>query len=216
MDREDLLIQRSSLVLRQGVIRLLVMKILTTFYRRMFLMVRPLNTTIPYMHPRLPVTIQRLTEKDLSAYSRFRPDQCMNVIRARLTRGDQFFAAWNEGHIVHAVWVSIERVYVPYLRRDLILQPGDVYLYDSFTSPAYRGYDLAAARSVHMMHHYQQEGYRRMVCLIAVENESGLRAVQKLGYQSVGLCSCLCCGPWQHDLQQTWSEEPLPRLAKVA
>jgi ribosomal protein S18 acetylase RimI-like enzyme len=212
MVRENSLIQRSSSMLHQQGIHLLTSKILTTFYRRMFLMVRPLDSMIPYLYPHLAVVFKRLTEKDLCISSRSWSDQYVNSIRAHLARGEQCFAALYEGQIAQVGRVAMGRVYIPYLRRYLMLQPGDVYFYDSFTLPAYRGYGLAPARAAYMMRHYRQEGYRRVVCLVAVENKSGLRSVQKTGYQSVGLYSCLRFGPWQRDWQQMWSEAPLPML----
>jgi RimJ/RimL family protein N-acetyltransferase len=215
MALEHFLIQRPSLALRQGGIRLLAMKVFTTFYRRMFLMVRPLDATTPDVQPRLPVVIKRLTDKDLCAYRRFRPEQGAQMIRTRLAQGDQCYAAWHEGRIVHAGWIATERVYVPYLRRDLILQPGDVYHGDSFTLPTYRGYGLSPAKAICVMHHYRQQGYRRMVCLIAVENTTGLHVMRKLGYQPIGLYRCLRFGPWQRDWQQVWDEEVLLVLTRT-
>jgi ribosomal protein S18 acetylase RimI-like enzyme len=215
MAHKQLLPQRLSQALGPGGIRLLAVKILTTFYRRMFLMVRPLDATIPPLYPRLQVVFKVLTAEDLLVYSSSRSEQCLNLIQAPLAREEQYFAALYEGRIVQVGKVATERVYVPYLRRDLILQPSDVYVYGSFTLPAFRGYGLAPARAVQMMHHYRNQGYRRMVCLVAVENMSGLRVVEKLGYCSVGLCSCLRFGPWQHAWQRTWIEEPLPRLTKA-
>lgn len=216
MDHENLLTRHASPTQWQGGIRLLAMKVFTTFYRRMSLMVRPLDATIPNLRPRVSVDIKMLTEDDLAAYNRFRPDQCANLIRDNLARGDQYFAAWHEGRIVHAIRVTTGRVYVPYLHRDLVLQPDDIYSHNSFTLPAFRGYGLSPARGAHVMRHYRQKGYKRMVALVVVEDKTALRAAQKMGYQSVGLYSCLRFGPWRCDWQQTWSEEPLPGLAKAA
>jgi ribosomal protein S18 acetylase RimI-like enzyme len=156
-----------------------------------------------------------LTENELFACSVSWPDHYVNSIQSHLARGEPCFAALYDGQIAQVGTAATGRVYVPYLYRDLLLQPDDVYFYDSFTLPAYRGYGLAPARAAHMMHHYWQEGYRRVVCLVAVENQGGLRSVQKTGYQAVGLYSCLRFGPWQRDWQKTWSEEPLPTLAKA-
>jgi hypothetical protein len=193
----------------QGGMPLLAMKALTTFYRRMILMVRPLDATTPSFSPRLPVTFEMLTERDLPAYERFRSGQGVTSIQGCLARGGRCFAVYHEGRIVHAVQVATGQVYVPYLRRRLILQAGDVYSYDSFTLPGYRGYELAPARAVHVMRYYRQEGYQRMVCLIAVENKAGRHVMQKLGYQSLGLYNYLRIGPWQRHWQQGWSGEPL-------
>lgn len=215
MDGEHLLGKRASLILWQRKIQPLVIKVFTTFYRRMFLMVRPLDSTISHLRPRLPVVFELLTETEFLARSSLWPDHYVHPIRAHLARGEQYFAALYEGQITQIGRVATGRVYIPYLRRDLILQPGDVYFYASFTLPAYRGYGLAPARAAHMMHHYRQEGYQRVVCLVAVENKSGLRSVQKTGYQAVGWYSCLRFGPWQCDWQQTWGAESLPRLARA-
>ena len=75
-------------------IQVLTMKILTTFYRRMILFVYPLDKPIPAFRAPLPVDIAILTERDLDVYRRFRPDQSVKEIRARLTRGDRCFACW--------------------------------------------------------------------------------------------------------------------------
>jgi len=193
----------------RGWVTLLAIRALTTFYRRMILMVRPLDATLPVISSQLPVTFEMVSERDLPAYERFRPEQGVTSIRGCLARGDRCFAAYYEGRIVHAVQVATGDVYVPYLRRRLILQPGDVYSYDSFTLPGYRGYRLAPARAVYVMHYYQQEGYQRMVCLIARENTAGRHVMQKLGYQALGLYSYLRICPWQRYWQQAWSAEPL-------
>jgi GNAT superfamily N-acetyltransferase len=198
---------------RQMVVPLLAMKALTTFYRRMILMVRPLDAKLPVFSARLAVTFKLLSEKDFSAYQRFRPEGGLTSLQRCLSRGDSCFAAYHEGRIVHAVQVATGHVYVPYLRRSLILQPGDVYTYDSFTRPGYRSYGLASARAVHVMHYYQHEGYQRMVCLIAGENAAGRHVMQKLGYQALGLYSYLRLYPWQRYWQQAWSAEPLLLLS---
>jgi RimJ/RimL family protein N-acetyltransferase len=193
----------------------LAMKVSTTFYRRMILMVRPLDDTIPSPWPRLPVVFKILTKEDLPAYHRFRPDRRTSLIQNSLARGEQCFVAWYQGRIVHAGTMATGRVYVSYLRRHLILRPGEVYSHDSFTLPAYRGYGLAPARHAHVMRSFHQEGYRRIACLVAVENKAGFRVVEKLGYQAMGLYSCLRVGPWQREWQQRWREEHLPMLART-
>lgn len=216
MNDENLLVRRPSMALGPGRIPLLTMKVFTTFCRRMILLVRPLDAPIPDHHPRLPVVIKMLTDEDLPAYRRFHPKQAESLMQARLTRGEQCFTAWHEGRIAHAARVATERVYIPYLHHDLVLQPGDVYSHSSFTLPAYRGYGLSLARTVYAMHHYRQVGYRRMVVLVTVENTTGLHVVkQELGYQDIGLYGCMRFGLWQYSWQRMWGDEPLPMLTKA-
>jgi len=191
------------------------MKILTTFYRRMILFVYPLDSTIPVLLPRLPVDIAILTERDLDAYNRYRPDQSMKEIRARLARGDRCFACWYDDRIVDAGWVATGRVYIPYLRRRLILGSGDIYNYDAYTLPAYRGLGIFMARISYVGRYNQQEGYSRGLALVAVENKAPRVILYKSGVRPIGLYSCLRLGPWQWEWRLPWGKDALLSISKT-
>jgi len=199
----------------QEVIRMLTMKTVTTFYRNVIVFDRSINDTSPDFQPHLPVEIKILTEKDLPAYYTFRPNQCMNEIRKRLDREDKCFMVLHEGRMVHSSWVAREKVYVPYLRCNLILKPGEFYIYDNYTLPEYRNQGLAQTRSVYICKYYQGLGYHRAIQIVAVENETGLGMSKALGYQPIGLYGCIRIGPWQWDWQQSWGKESFPILTKA-
>lgn len=194
--------------------RKFVIKIFTTFYRRVVLVIRSLNDSIPDLRPSLPVAITILIERDLEAYKIFRPDQSIHIIHERLKHGDRCFAVWHEGNIVHAGWVTTKQGYVPYLHRDMILRPGDIRLYDHYTLRAYRGCGLANARGAHVLRQYREEGCRRAIGIVAIENKAAFGPVKALGYRSIGMFKCIRLGPWQWEWKQTWSNEPLPILTK--
>jgi GNAT superfamily N-acetyltransferase len=194
--------------------RILTMKIVTTFYRRVIIIVRSLDDPVPDLEPRLSVMITSLTEKDLPAYNRFRPDQSLTKIQGRFANGDRCFAVWHEGQIVHAAWVTTKRKYESYFRRELILQPGDIFLYDHYTLPSYRSSGLAQARGAHVLRYYQEEGYHRSVGIIAIENKAAFGPGKVFNYRPIGMYSCIRLGPWQWNWQQAWTEEPLPILTK--
>jgi len=192
------------------VIQMLTMKTVTTFYRNVFVVARSINDPIPDLRPSLPVRVGILTEQDLPAYYPFRPNQRTDEIRKRLDRGDKCFVAWDEGRIVHSSWTATDKVYVPYLRRNLILEPGDFFVYDNYTLPAYRHRSITKARATYVFKYYQASGYLRAIGVVAVENKAGLEMVNALGYHAIGLYSCIRLGPWQWDWQQAWGGKPLP------
>jgi hypothetical protein len=196
-------------------IQMLLIKMVTTFYRRAVVVVRPIDDTIPEINPRLPIVITLLKEEDLPAYFRLRPDQDRNMIKRRLANGDQGFAARREGLIVHSTWAATEQVYVPYLRRYLILKPEEIFFYDSFTLPVYRNRNLAQARGGYAFQHYLGLGYRRAIAVVALENKAGLGVPKALGYHPIGLYVCLKLGPWQWNWEERWGEELLPTLTKM-
>lgn len=194
---------------------MLAMKVLTTFYRRMILFVYPLDGTIPVLESRLSVNIAILTEGDLEAYHRYRPDRNLKEIRARLARGDRCFACWYEDRIVDGGWVATGRVYVPYLRRRLVLAPGDIYNYDAYTLPAFRGLNLFMARNSYVARYNQKERYLRSLALVAAENKASRVILYRWGLRPIGLYTCLRFGPWQWDWHQTWGDEMLLSLSKT-
>jgi len=196
-------------------IRVLLLKMMTTFYRRAIVVARPIDHTIPEVNPRLPIVMTLLKEGDLPGYIQLRPDQDLNMIRMRLANGNQCFAVWHDGRIVHTGWVTTKPKYEPYLRRKLMLQPGDIFLYDSYTHPSLRRFGLAQTRDVHVLCHYREEGYRRSIAIVAIENKLAFRPIRAVGYRSIGMLKCLRFGPWQLNWEERWGEEPLPTLTKI-
>jgi len=196
-------------------IDVLTMKILTTFYRRMILFVYPLDKEIPVLRSRLSVNFTILTERDLDAYHRFRPDQIRKEIQTRLDSGDRCFVCWYEDRIVDAGWVATGRVYIPYLRRRLVLDPKDICNYDAYTLPAFRGLGLFMARIWYVARYNQQEGYSRGLALVAVENKAPRVILYKSGVRPIGLYSCLRLGPWQWEWQQPWGKDALLSISKT-
>lgn len=215
MHRSKPLTQRLSRVWRAGP-RALPMKVWTTFYRRVVFMAHPLDQTIP--DPSCPESseIRMLNKNDASAYCRFRPDQDADIVKARLRKGHQCFSIWQDNRIVHASWAAIDRVYTPYLRRQIILAPeADVFGYDSFTLPSHRQLGLSHVRTIRFLQHYRQAGFRRAMYIVAVENKTSLRHSTSTGFRPQGIYSCLRFGPWQCVWSRSDSDQPLPKLIKA-
>lgn len=209
MPRTEPLTQRITRVWHEGP-RSWPMKVWTTFYRRMVVIARPLDQTLPEVTPSVPVDIRWLTENDLSAYLACRSDHDADLVIARLGRGHRCFAVWQDGRIVDVAWLATRRVTIAYLRLDLTLAREEVLLYNSFTLAAYRGRGLAKARDAHVLRHYQREGFHRMIAFVAVENKAGLRSMQATGYRPIGMVRCLRFGPWQRVWQHADENASLP------
>lgn len=189
-------------------------KVMTTFYRRMVFLVYPLQEDpIPVLSSRLPVEIGTLDEEELEAYLRCRPRQDPATVRARFERGDRCFVCRYEGEIVDVGWTTTRRrIHVPYLRRDLQLAPGDVYCYDAFTRPSMRGHGLHMARNAFTGRHYRDEGCRRGVALVALENRTSWKTLQHAGLTNEGTYACLRLGPWQTHWKRSRNGTALPSL----
>src|SRR5262250_876225 len=94
--------------------RLRIRILAATVYRRVVVMERRLDHTLPEIAARVPVRPRLLTLSDLESYAHLRPDVAAPTTRQRLAQGHQCFALWREGQIVHAGWTAMRDAWVDY------------------------------------------------------------------------------------------------------
>ncbi len=166
-------------------------------YRRVIVMERPLDRPLPEAHARLPVRLALLSPDDLPHFASFRPELDPQVVRARLASGHRCVAAWLEDRIVHAGWAATDRAWVDFIECELPLEPGDVYQFDSFTLPAFRGADVAGARIAWMARFFRDNGARRLLAVVWPGNPSAFRPLEKAGYRRSGSLRVIRLGSWR-------------------
>jgi RimJ/RimL family protein N-acetyltransferase len=122
--------------------------------------------------------------------------------RARLERGDRCFVAWADGAIVSSRWIAEGRAFVEYLDMWLDLQPGEVFLSETFTVPAMRGHGVSGAAGTRLAQALADEGYRRILAGVLMENHAGKRAYEKAGYEPVGRIGYAGLGRWRRHFRR--------------
>lgn len=168
-------------------IQRLAARTLTSVYRRMlFLTYQLAGNDIPVYRSRAGLEFATLGADDLAAYYRFRPGSSRHNIERRLARGDRCFVSWHEGEIVDACWTATGCIYVPYLQRYLIVPPGDIYSFDSFTARGARGLGIYMARNSFTARQNQAEGFRRSIALVAAENYAAWLILTRSGLRTIG------------------------------
>ena len=176
-----------------GYVSLVGAKLLTTLYRRMLCLVYPLQgRRIPVYSAQLEVEFRVLQTDEVDAYLSFRPNVGRDRIERRLEQGHRCFTSWHGEKIIDAGWTATQSVVVPYLGRVLCLDAGDVYSYDAYTLPAYRGYGLYMARNSFTARTNQKEGFKRSVALVAPENYTAWVILTRSGLETIGEYSYLC------------------------
>jgi hypothetical protein len=169
-----------------------------TVYRRVVVLERRLDSSLPEVAARVPARIALLNAADGGHYARFRPDLEPEVFRHRLAEGHRCFAAWHEGEIVHAGWAATQDAWIDYLGCQFPLEAGDVYQFDSFTAPAFRGFDLAGARIAWMARYFRDSELRRLFAVVWPENTAAFRPLEKAGYRRYGWLRVIRLGRWRH------------------
>jgi hypothetical protein len=168
-----------------------------TLYRRVIMMERLLHEPIDEVTSALPVVIDRLKPTEIDEYVSFRLGTDPLLVRRRLSVGQRAFVGRHEGRIVHAGWTTTTRARIDFLAREITLAPDEVYQYESFTAPSFRGQNLAAVRITEMLHYFRKAGYRRMIAVVVPENTTAFRPLEKTGYRPFGLLGYIQLGRWR-------------------
>jgi SAM-dependent methyltransferase/GNAT superfamily N-acetyltransferase len=188
---------RALTMLRTEGLRGIGVRILAaTVYRRLLVLALPLDDT---RGPAAPsrVEIRTLEATALDEYLRFRPGSEEAALARRFRAGARCFVALHEGRIVHAGWATTGPAWIEYLGCEFPLAPGDVFQFDSFTAPEFRGRGFAQARITAMAGVLRAEGRRRLLAAVWPENTAGLRPLTAMGYRVVGRVTVTRLGPWR-------------------
>ena len=193
----------------------LVMKVTTTFRRRLLMFACLIDEAPAPPASSAGLKLFGLTEQHLTPSLELRPDKSAREVEARLRRDCNCFVAYQEGVIAHATWIATGRAWVNYLRGDFLLANDDIYEFDGYTHPLYRGQRLFWLRNAFARRYYRERGFRRMTGAVAIENTASLRAMESVGYHPIGLYGCWRLGPWQHDWAEAFGDEFLPPLERL-
>ena len=184
-------------------IRPLFLKMKTMAYRRTFcLLVRQIEQTFPEMTTCLTVSIDLLKETELQDYVGFHSYPEPSTILSRLRTGHRCFVARCKGRIVNAAWaVPNEEIgfsYFDAIHRRVAerLAPDEVYVYDVFTLPPFRGKNIVGVVFARMIRYFQDVGYKRMIVIVEPKNKASLRLMEKAGYRPVRMLHFLALGPF--------------------
>jgi SAM-dependent methyltransferase/GNAT superfamily N-acetyltransferase len=168
-----------------------------TVYRRLIVLERSLDESVPKLEAQIPVTIDLLQPDEAAEYVRFHPILTLAEVQRRLAAGHWCFVVRHEGAMVHAGWAVAGRAWIDYLGCELPLGAGEAYQYGSYTTPAYRGRDLAGARVAMMARWLNARGYRRLLAAVLPENWTAFRPLEKVGYRPVGWIGVVRVGRWR-------------------
>jgi GNAT superfamily N-acetyltransferase len=162
------------------------------------LLERQVAEPIVNISPPAGVEVRLLQPGDAEAYAAFRPDRGRAECARRLGEGQWCIAAWYRRRIVSAAWGAAGRAQIDYLDREIFLAPDEVYSYDLFTLPGFRGSGMTSATRIPHIELLRDRGYRRALATSAAHNEPARALQDRLGYRSIGWIGYVGLGPWRH------------------
>lgn len=116
------------------------------------------------------------------------------VVKWRLSQGGLCWMARAEEETISYVWASSKQERVEELFNTIELKEGEVYLYDAFTMPEWRGKALYPAILSRQLQHFKQQGFRRALIFTVEENIASRRGITRAGFyhfQTIGVIKIL-------------------------
>ena len=103
----------------------------------------------------------------------------------RFAAGKRCYAAWVEGRVAAYGWVSFDEEFVGELNLRLKLLPGEAYIWDCVTAPAFRRHHLYTALLGHMLRELHAMPLCRAWIGADLENVPSQRGIARAGFHRV-------------------------------
>jgi GNAT superfamily N-acetyltransferase len=201
--------RRSAGVVREEGMKSLWFRILAeTIYRRLVFFVCRQDCMPPDPPTSADLTLSTIADPDCGVYERFRGGaiDCRRLLQS----GKHCWVLRSDTVIVSSCWAATDFAEIPYLDLRIRLAPGQVYLFDTYTAPAYRGRSHASLLVAGLTQSCLQQGARTVISAVLPENRGGMALFGHLGFQPVGLVGYLGIGQWKHEFCRSAVEPDEP------
>jgi len=166
-------------------------------YRRLGLFELRLDRPVPAFEARLPILVSEQTEPAEGDGSV--PTVGADEFVQRRQAGHRCFVAHRDGKLVGSCWMAQGSMCSSYLRTDIALARGVACSYETYTAPAARGLGVGPALRAGTAGMLRDDGCRRLLATISLENPPAIRLVEKLGYELTGRIGYLGRGALRWD-----------------
>jgi ribosomal protein S18 acetylase RimI-like enzyme len=129
-----------------------------------------------------PATFARLEPEFTPALAQAMGRAEASEISQRLTNDCRCYAIWAAGALAAYGWVSFQEAYIGELGIRLQLEPGEAYIWDCATLPAFRRRHFYTALLNHMLQTLQVEGLCRVWIGADADNTISLRGIARTGF----------------------------------
>ena len=162
--------------------------------------IRRLDSPIGRAIPGLEAHLAELTADDVEEYLQFYPNISSEQYLERFREGQTCFVVREStGTLASGTWTAVGRVWIDFVGREVALQEDEVYLYDSYTVPEFRGKRLQPFLCDQILARFQNSGYRQAVVIIAPENRSNISSRKRSGFVRMGLLFRIRIGSLRYD-----------------
>jgi predicted acetyltransferase len=144
-----------------------------------------LDEEMPGVAPRIQVEFRQLTLDLAPALAAAADSLTLSDIVKRLETGRQCYTAWADGQIAAYGWASFVEEGIGELNLRIKLLPGEVYIWDCVTLPAFREKLLYSALLIHILGELRKQNICRVWIGADLENLASQKGIARAGFHHV-------------------------------
>lgn len=139
---------------------------------------RPVTTTPARLPPGLELVVHVSPCRAADGPSGWQPEA-----QARLAAGEACAAVQAEGAVVAYCWATTSAAPVEEVGCQVVPAPDEIYLYDAYTEPAWRGRRLFPVLLGALTQLARARGKRRALIFVLASNVASARAIEHAGFE---------------------------------
>lgn len=139
----------------------------------------------PVITPLVPAAFTRLGPESAPALAAAMGNGALEEVCKRLETGRSCYGAWVEGQLAAYGWVSFDEEFIGELGLHLRLLPGEAYIFDCATLPAFRQKRLFSALLGFMLQELRLGPLCRVWIGADLDNTASQRGIDRAGFHRV-------------------------------
>jgi GNAT superfamily N-acetyltransferase len=143
-----------------------------------------LDEPTPVITPLVSATFRRVGPESVPALAVAMSSTSAEV-HQRFETGRRCYAAWTEGQLAAYGWVSFDEEHIGELNLRLSLLPGEAYIWDCATLPAFRQKRLFSALLVYLLQELKAGPLYRVWIGANLDNVASQRGIDRAGFHRV-------------------------------
>ena len=153
--------------------------------RRGTIWVLHLDHEMPAIVPRVHAEFRRLSPELAAVLASSTNFLSLTEITRRLESGRQCYVAWVDGQIAAYGWVSFVEEEIGELNLRIKLLPGESYIWDCVTLPAFREKLLYSALLIHILAELREQNICRAWIGADLENLASQKGIARAGFHHI-------------------------------
>lgn len=137
------------------------------------------------------------------------------IIQQRINRGDKIFVAYHQSNPVAYLFATTRQCWVAEIQNSFVVAEREVYLYDTFTSVAYRRNRICSFLICNAVHFFKIQEFSYALIFSRASNIQSVRAIERAGfedYETIHYYSLLGLKIWNflprsNDVQSRFTNE---------